>query len=179
MPRCRTLSLALALLAGPVLHAQLDPLLHHAPTASPLTQPTLSPGALQLMQLDAAFSKATAAGGGKAFASWFADEAVTLNNGKAPVIGKGRIAADANWDATSYRLEWQSQGGQMGPSGDMGFTWGHYDGRSKDRNGNDVTTSGRYITVWKRSPDGGWKVAMDASADEAPAAGDCCALKKP
>ncbi|MGI4756243.1 MAG: YybH family protein [Janthinobacterium lividum] len=177
---------AVLLLAGTTLlpattsmHAQLDPLSHRAPANSPLTQPTLSPGVLKLMQLDAEFSQATANGGGKAFASWFTDDALALNNGKPPVLGKTRIAADANWDAKQYRLEWQPAGGQMGPSGDMGFTWGHYDGHSKDRNGNDVVTGGRYITVWRLLSNGTWKVAMDASANEPPAAGDCCALPKP
>lgn len=180
MPALR--SAMLALLLSPmvaVLHAQLDPLTHPSGAASPLTQPTLSPGVLRLMQLDAEFSKATAAGGGKAFASWFADDGVALNNGKAPVLGKVRIAADASWEPTQYVLQWQPSGGQMGPSGDMGFTWGHYDGRSYDRHGASIVTAGRYFTVWKRTADGAWKVAMDASANEPPAAGDCCALPKP
>jgi ketosteroid isomerase-like protein len=38
--------------------------------------------------------------------------------------------------------------------------------------------SGRYITVWKKVK-GEWKVALDASADDVPAAGDCCVLPKP
>ena len=151
------LSVFLLLTAPAAMHAQLDPLSHQAPTNSPLTQPSLSPGVLQLMQLDAEFSRATLAGGGKAFASWFADDALALNNGKTPVFGK--------------------TGGQMGPSGDMGFTWGHYDGHAKDRNGNDIATGGRYITVWKRTPGGKWKVALDASANEPPT--DCCAVAKP
>jgi len=173
------------LLAGVLLccgtaAAQLDPLSHRgSPAGNPLTQPTTSQGSLQLMQLDLDFAKDVANGGGKAFASWFADDALTLNNGKPPVIGKLRIAADANWDPKLYRLEWQPQGGQMGPSGDMGFTYGHYEGHAKDNHGNDVSTSGRYITVWKRNADGKWKVALDASADEPPAAGDCCKLNKP
>ncbi len=176
----RRLMLTLTLLlASGTLHAQLDPLSRKAPQSSPLTQPTLSPGVLQLMQLDADFSRDTLLGGGKAFATWFADDAVTLNNGKPAVLGKTAITAGAAWDPRQYQLQWQPQGGQMGPSGDMGFTWGHYEGHAKDRNGNDVATSGRYITVWKRLPDNTWKVALDASANEPPAAGDCCALPKP
>ena len=177
--RIQSALLACCLAMPQVLHAQLDPLSHPAPSSSPLTQPTLSPGVMQLMQLDAKFSKDTLRGGGHAFAAWFADDAIALNNGKAPVYGKMRIAADAGWDPRQYQLQWQPTGGQMGPSGDMGFTWGHYDGKAKDRNGNDVVTGGRYITVWKRLPSGEWKVAMDASANEPPAAGDCCALPKP
>ena len=42
-----------------------------------------------------------------------------------------------------------------------------------------VVISGRYFTVWKKLSDGTWKVALDASADEPPATGECCVLPKP
>jgi ketosteroid isomerase-like protein len=156
-----------------------DPLTHPPTITSPLTQPTLSPGVLLLMELEGRFAQAVATGGGKAFASWFADDAVTLNNGSPAVLGRANIAAQANWDPKTYQLTWTPQGAQMGPSNDMGFTWGHYEGHSKDQNGNPVVISGRYFTVWKKMPDNSWKVAMDASANEPPAAGECCVLPKP
>ena len=53
---------------------------------------------------------------------------------------------------------------------------GRYGGRSKDRNGNSVVTSGRYIAMWRKQPDGDWKVVHDAGAAESPEAGDCCKL---
>ncbi len=147
--------------------------------SSPLTQPTLSSGTLLLLELDGRFSEAVAAGGGKVFASWFTEDGVTLNNGKAAVLGRAAIASKAQWDPKDYQLTWAPQGAQMGPSNDMGFTWGHYEGRSRDKNGQPVVTSGRYMTVWKKLPNGDWKVALDASAEE-PAAGDqCCTLPKP
>jgi ketosteroid isomerase-like protein len=146
---------------------------------TPLNAPALSPGAITLVELEGRFAQAVAEGGGKAFASWFADDAVTLNNGKPATLGRGAIAASATWSPKDYQLTWTALGAQMGPSNDMGFTWGHYEGRSVDRNGQPVVTTGRYITVWKKLHDGTWKVAMDASADEPPAAGDCCALPKP
>jgi ketosteroid isomerase-like protein len=147
--------------------------------SSPLTQPTLTPGALLLLELEGRFGKAVADGGGKAFGTWFADDAVTLNNGRPPVLGRAAIAAQAQWDPKTYQLTWIAQGAQMGPSNDMGFTWGHYEGRSKDKNGEPVVMTGRYMTIWKKLPDGTWKVALDASANEPPAAGECCALPKP
>jgi len=147
--------------------------------SSPLVQPTLTPGALLLLELEGRFAQAVAAGGGKAFGTWFADDAVTLNNGKPSVLGRTAIAAQAQWDPKTYQLTWTPQGAQMGPSNDMGFTWGHYEGRSKDKNGGLVVISGRYFTVWKKLPDGTWKVALDASADEPPATGECCVLPKP
>ena len=146
---------------------------------NPLTQPTLSPGVILLMELEGRFQQEVAAGGGKTFASWFADDGMTLSNGRAPVIGKAAIAASAVWSPKDYQLTWAPQGGQMGPQGDMGFTWGHYNGRSVDKAGDPVVTSGRYMTVWKKLPNGDWKVALESSADDVPAGADCCSLPKP
>lgn len=131
------------------------------------------------MELDGRFEKSVEAGGGKAFASWFANDAVILSNGKPAVMGHAAITAQAQWDPKTYQLTWTPEGAQMGPSNDMGFTWGHYEGHSKDKNGQPVTVSGRYFTVWKKLPDGTWKVALDASADAPPTSGECCTLPKP
>jgi ketosteroid isomerase-like protein len=159
--------------------APFDPIANPQTVPSPLTQPTLSNGAVLLMDLEARFAREVAVGGGKAFASWFADDAVSLPNGRAAALGRTAIAADADWDPKAYQLTWTATGARMGPSNDMGFTWGHYEGHSKDRNGEPVTVTGRYITVWKKLPNGAWKVALDASATEPPAAGECCTLPKP
>ena len=146
---------------------------------SPVVNPTLSPGVIELLDLEGRFSDAVASGGGKAFAQWFAEDAVVLNNGKPAVLGRGAIATQAQWDPSQYKLSWTAEGAQMGPSNDMGFTWGHYEGRAVDAKGQAIVSSGRYMTVWRKTKSDGWKVAMDASAAEPPAAGDCCALPKP
>jgi ketosteroid isomerase-like protein len=147
--------------------------------SNPLSQPTLTPGALVLLELEGRFSQAVAEGGGKAFGSWFAEDGVTLNNGKPAILGRTAIAAQAQWDPKTYQLTWTPQGAQMGPSNDMGFTWGHYEGRSKDKNGEPVVIAGRYFTIWKKLANGTWKVALDASAEDPPATKECCTLPKP
>jgi ketosteroid isomerase-like protein len=165
-------------LSGAIASAQmLEPPAATPPVAQNgnlLTNPGMTPGEEFLYQLDEKFAAETAKGGGAAFASWFAPDAVTLADGKAPVVGHDAIAAQATWTPRSYQLTWTPEGARLGPSGDMGFTWGHYQGVSKDAEGNPVTTSGRYITVWKKQPDGQWKVALDASNDGPPE--DCCSL---
>lgn len=156
---------------------QLDPLAKPAPSSnmsSALTNPAMSPGVAFLFQLETQFAADTVKGGGNAFASWFADDGVVLGNKQAPILGHAAIAAQATWSPESYQLTWTPQGGQMSPAGDMGYTWGHYDGHAKDKNGNNVTTSGRYMTVWKKQSDGKWKVALESSSEEPPSAGDCC-----
>jgi ketosteroid isomerase-like protein len=143
---------------------------------NPLTNPSLSPEIQFLYQLEAKFAADTVRGGGKAFASWFADDAVTLSNGKAAVVGRAAIAASASWLPQDYQLTWTPEGARLSPAGDMGFTWGHYEGRAKDHNGNPIVNTGRYMTVWKKQPDGSWKVVLDASNEAPPAEGDCCRL---
>jgi len=147
-----------------------------AAAPNPLTDSTVKPGKMLLFDLEARFAKDVLQRGGAGFASWFADDGVALGNGAAPLIGRVAIAKSANWSSKDYQLTWTPTDGVMGPSGDMGYTWGHYEGRSKDANGNPVVTGGRYITMWRKEPDGSWKVALDAGANDAPAAGDCCKL---
>lgn len=156
-----------------------DPLGASGYRINPVTQPTFTPGMLQLLELETKFAADVAARGGKAFASWFAEDGVTLANGRPPVMGRAAIAAQAQWDPKEYQLTWLADGAQMGPSNDMGYTWGHYEGVSKDQHGQSVKTSGRYITIWKKQTDGTWKVVLDASAEEPPDAGSCCSLPKP
>jgi ketosteroid isomerase-like protein len=141
-----------------------------------LSNPAYSPGVALLFDLEAKFAADTAKGGGAAFAKWFADDAVTLSNGQAPVVGKTAIAASTKWSPEDYQLTWTPEGGRMSPGGDMGFTWGHYEGHFKNRDGTPGVTSGRYMTVWKKQADGSWKVELDSSNNEPPKKEDCCKL---
>ncbi len=144
----------------------------------PAVQPKVSAGQLVLIELESKFAQSVAEGGGRAFATWFAEDAVTLSNGKPAVRGRGAIAQSANWTPTEYALTWTPQGVEMGAANDMGFTWGHYEAKSMGRDGKPVVLKGRYITIWKKQADGAWKVAMDASAEE-PAGDDCCTVSRP
>jgi ketosteroid isomerase-like protein len=148
-----------------------------APAApNPLIDPTVNPGKILLFDLEARFAKDVAERGGAAFAEWFAEDGVTLSNGQAPVVGRVAIAKSASWSPKDYLLTWTPTDAVMGPSGDIGYTWGHFEGRSKDANGNPVITSGRYITIWRKQPDGNWKVVLDAGSNEPATSGDCCKL---
>ena len=123
---------------------------------NPLTDTTMNPGKILLFDLEARFAKDVLARGGAAFAEWFAEDGVALGNGAAPLVGRVAIQKSANWDPKVYQLTWTPTDAQMGPSGDMGYTWGHFEGHSKDVNGNPVTVTGRYITFWRKQADGRW-----------------------
>lgn len=163
-------------LGSSVARAQLPEPGAPTETPNPLTDSTVKPGKMLLFDLETRFAKDVLERGGAGFADWFADDGVALGNGAAPLVGKVAIAKSANWSPKDYQLTWTPTDGMMGPSGDMGYTWGHFEGRSKDANGNPVLTSGRYITMWQKEADGGWKVVLDAGANEPAGAGDCCRL---
>lgn len=139
----------------------------NASSASMLTS-SVPPGTAFLFDLERKFAAAVAEGGGKSFATFFDPAGVTIENRQAPWIGQAAIAAHANWSPEKYQLTWQPEGGELSPAGDMGYTWGHYQGRSLvgDTKGNVQT--GRYMSVWKKEPDGSWKVLLDTSNEDPP-----------
>lgn len=147
-----------------------------ADTPNPLADTTLKPGKALLFDLEAKFAKATAEGGGKAFSEWFAEDGVSMGNGQAPAHGREAIAKQATWLPKDYQLTWTPTDAVMSPAGDMGYTWGHYEGRSYDADRNSTVTEGRYLTIWRKEADGSWKVLLDASQNEPAGAADCCKL---
>lgn len=167
------LLIGFGLAAGTLRAQMLEPTVPSS-TPNPLADPTMNSGKAILYGLEAKFAKDVAEKGGAGFAEWFADDGVVLGNGVAPLVGKVAIEKSATWSPKDYQLTWTPTDAMMGPSGDMGFTWGHYEGNSKDANGNPVKTSGRYMTIWRMEKDGTWKVVLDAGANEPADAGACC-----
>jgi ketosteroid isomerase-like protein len=121
---------------GPAYGQMLNPNSDATSAPNPLTDPTVKPGKMILFDLEARFAKDVLARGGAAVADWFAEDGVALGNGQAPVVGKVAIAKSAAWDPKVYQLTWTPTDATMGPSGDVGYTWGHFEGHSKDANGN-------------------------------------------
>jgi ketosteroid isomerase-like protein len=141
--------------------------LSQPPASDPLLTSTVQPGTAFLFSLERRFAAAVAQGGGAAFASYFDPDGMTMANRQNPLIGQAAIAAHATWSPTAYQLTWTPEGGELSPSGDMGYTWGQYEGRSTT---SAAVESGRYMTVWKKEPDGSWKIVMDTSNEDPPEA---------
>lgn len=147
------------------------------PAASdPLLTSTVQPGTAFLFGLEQKFAAQVADGGGRAFASWFDPNGMELANRQAPLVGQAAIAAHATWSPDKYQLTWTPEGGELSPAGDMGYTWGHYEGRSIGEGASGAVETGRYMTVWKKEADGSWKVLMDSSNEDPPEAECKCSV---
>jgi len=72
----------------------------------------------------------------------------------------------------AVRLAWSPAFVQTASAGDLGYTTGPYEIRAKDPN-DPYAAYGRFVIVWKRRPDGAWRVALDIGvATPKPAPGE-------
>ena len=119
-------------------------------------------GADTLRQLEADFMKAAAERGSQGYMSYYAEDAVELPNGADMIQGKESIAKGMSFlDQKDNHLTWTPVYADMAASGDLGYTFGTYEFRSKDKDGKPTVEYGKYASVWKKQKDGSWKVVMD------------------
>ena len=122
-----------------------------------------------LMAVDSEFSDHSAANGYyAAFAEYLADDAVALNGGSQPVIGRENIIATMADAPEGAQLVWTPVAGDIAASGDLGYTWGRYVFMSPDEDGEVQTSHGKYFTVWKLQEDGTWKAVLDGGNPNPP-----------
>ena len=60
-----------------------------------------------------------------------------------------------------FRISWTPDSASVSPGGDFGYTWGTNRITSPDSTGTLSTRQGRYITVWRKEPDGRWRCSVD------------------
>jgi ketosteroid isomerase-like protein len=61
------------------------------------------------------------------------------------------------------RLTWSPSKVEVSDDGTLGYTWGRYDFRSKGKDGKVDSSTGIYLTIWRRQVDGSWKFVYDGS----------------
>ena len=115
-----------------------------------------------LRQLEGEFMKAAAEKGSEGYMSYYAEDAVEVPNGEDAIQGKANIAKTMGFlDDKKNQLTWTPVGADISSSGDLGYTWGTYEFRSKDKNGKPVVEHGKYTSIWKKQKDASWKVVLD------------------
>jgi len=67
-----------------------------------------------------------------------------------------------------FHISWTPDSAVVSPSGDFGYTYGTNRITAPDSTGTLHTAAGRYITVWRKEPDGLWRCSVDIS-NEGPA----------
>jgi ketosteroid isomerase-like protein len=125
---------------------------------------TQAPGSdsLVLIQQDQAFSQMSSDSGlAKAFLHYATEDVVKLDPGQHPTIGKEQMRKNFDGPPPPIQLTWEPVNAGIAASNDLGYTWGNYQLKGKNRAGRDTVLYGNYMTVWKKQPDGNWKFALD------------------
>jgi len=116
----------------------------------------------RLFAVDSAFAAASVArGAADAFAEYAAPHAVTVGSGPDFVVGRQAIREEQAGPPGQV-LQWAPALGGVGPLGDLGWTVGDF-----------IFTApgtpprafyGKYLTVWERTPSGGWRFVADGGS---------------
>jgi len=109
------------------------------------------------------------------FTSYYADDASVLLPNEMMITGKDNIKAA--WKPVladpNFALTFHSTRGEASKSGDFVYVIGTYSmTTSSPRNQSPVTDQGKYLTVFKKQADGGWKVVADMINSDMPAASE-------
>jgi len=116
----------------------------------------------ELLEADRAFAAETAARGADGWADWFA-ETGRMYRERGYVDGRTTIRdLMVPAFADSLReLRWVPDTAIVAASGDVGYTLGHWESVLKTPAGDSTLGRGNYVTIWRRQPDGTWKVTVD------------------
>lgn len=139
--------------------------------AACVSSPDLAAARAALMEADRAFARATAERGVEGWVEYFAaDGAMTRPGGV--IVGPDSIRAfmTPTFADTSFALTWEPERAVMGGAGDLGYTIGRWQTRGRNQQGQVMVRAGTYLTVWRKQPDGSWKVEMDIGSPDGPAA---------
>ena len=106
--------------------------------------------------------------------SFYADDALVLPPNAPIVTGKEAIRARHSevYSGPGFAVTWQTTKIEVSRAGDLGYTLATLEGTVNDAEGNPVTRQGKDFHVWKKQPDGTWKVVIDIWNFDGPAASE-------
>jgi ketosteroid isomerase-like protein len=117
-------------------------------------------GQLELLAADKAFSEMSSISGmKKAYIEYIDSNGVLLRPENMPIIGANAIDYLIQQDDTGFQLSWEPRHAEVANSGELGFTYGIYAMRPKDK---DTVIYGTYTSIWRKQKDGKWKLALDS-----------------
>ena len=109
-------------------------------------------------------------GGSAAWVGWFAEDGRMVQPGVGLIQGHSAIAERmVGLDAPGVSLVWEPDYADIAQSGELGWTTGTFVSEGPAPDGGVARTQGRYVSIWRRQPDGSWRVVMDLGNPTEPA----------
>jgi len=119
-----------------------------------------------LRQTSTAFQKAVAERGAEGCAKFFTADGILYDYGKPVAVGPEAVRAVMNafleGDSISSFV-WEPIGVELSGDATLGLTYGWFETTGKGEDGETKVSQGKYATIWRKLPDGSWKVAVDVA----------------
>jgi uncharacterized protein (TIGR02246 family) len=105
--------------------------------------------------------------------SLFSEDALALYPNIPLLTGKDAIRESwrANFARPGFAMSGQPLKVEVSRSGDLAYVRGIYTMTVNDAKGKPITDKGKYIVVYKKQPDGKWKLAVDSGNSDLPVTG--------
>ncbi len=128
-----------------------------------------------LLAADRAWAQVASAGqNADSILAYWTDDARVVAPGQPTLDGKPAIRqmVTRSLAMPGFHVTWTPHGAWVSRSGDLGYTVGNNEFTVPDSTGTLSKLPGRYLTVWRKEPDGRWRCVADYTAPgpvEAPA----------
>ncbi len=117
------------------------------------------PNVNEVLQADKEFSDMSKhIGIKKAYMEYMSDEGVLLRPDFLPITGAAAVDYISTLTEEDYELSWEPKGGMIAGSGELGFTYGVYNLKTKD-----TVYQGTYTNIWKKKENGPWRYVLNTS----------------
>ena len=126
----------------------------------------------KVMDADRQFAAETLARGGDGWADYFAEDAI-MYPASGRIVGQDSIRAFMTRVMTpeAPKLLWEPVSAVVAKGGDLAYTLGRWESVADPDGKRNVLATGNYLTVWKKTAAGEWKVATDmGNVDQPPPA---------
>ena len=81
-----------------------------------------------------------------------------------PIVGKEAIVKFMT-ENVKGTVTWEPYFVEMSVSGDLGYTLGKSQSTVTSATGKKTVSYGHYVTIWKKQPDGSWKLVFDGGIE--------------
>jgi ketosteroid isomerase-like protein len=123
-----------------------------------------------LKMLDSYWSQAAATKDVDKTVSYYSDDAIVMPPNSPTTTGKEPI--HALWKgilgAPGFVGGWKPLKVEVARSSDLGYVSGSYEFTENDASGKPITDKGKYVEVWKKQTDSGWKCVVNIFNSDLP-----------
>ena len=124
-----------------------------------------------IRETETEWAKAAAAKDLERFMSFYADDAAVFAPGTPTATGKEAIrkGTETLFATPGFSLSFQTVKVEVSRGGDLAYSYGTYAMTMNDPRGKPVNDTGKYVTVYRKQPDGAWKAVADINNSDLPA----------